>query len=127
VLTGSLDIALIFIGATDHRPISATLVLSHPGLGDACLRQHPIDTNPQHFCYPAWETHQTLDLFAARVDDLLSDLDAQDSEVEDDASFTSLYHTLSHALLSAASSTFQLPKPSQPPTCLCSHTIRLIV
>jgi hypothetical protein len=55
VITGDIDIAPVYIGATDHRPISATLVLSQPELGQAQLHQQ-LPNPPLH----AIATHSVI-------------------------------------------------------------------
>ena len=125
--SASIDTATPYIGATDHRPISATLLLSLSQLGNASLPDHPSPPDPQRWCYPFKDTRKTLADFAASVDALVANEQFPNIDVSDDASFKTLYESLTQTLLSAASSSFQLP--SRPPTSprLRNQTIRLIL
>ena len=58
---------------------------------------------------------------------MLADLPLSNFQVHDDDSFTFLYDSFSKILLSAASSTFQLPSPPNPCPRLRNQTIRLLV
>ena len=127
IMQGSIDISPVYIPATDHRPISTTLFLSQAGLGNAVFARYPDSTYSQRYRYPLQNTQATLAAFAASVDDLVADLHLADSDVQDDASFTLLYNSLTHAFLSAADSNFQLPSAPNPSPRLRSQTIRLLV
>ena len=127
VITGSIDIAPLYVGATDHRPISVSLLLAHPRLGNAFLLSRPTGTHNPRFRYPFRDTRCTLDSFASLVDNMISDRKLADTQVHDDDSFVSLYHSLTQVLLSAASSTFQVSQPPRPTPRLRNQTIRLIL
>ena len=126
VLNGSVDVAPVYISATDHRPISATLMLALPGLGNANFIP-PDAPQPRRFRYPSRETRDTLANFAALVDKMVTEHHLSDFRVHNDTSFDALYDLLTHILLSAASSAFQTPSlPNMSPR-LRNQTIRLIV
>jgi hypothetical protein len=71
VTTGSIDNTPVYIGATDHRPISATLMLSQPSLGNALFNEQPAGPQPQRFRYPFRNSRDALATFAASVDSMV--------------------------------------------------------
>lgn len=126
VISGSIDIAPLFVGATDHRPISATLMLSHTGLGNALFPALPTNNQPHRFRYPSSNSRAALATFAASVDTMINEQHLTQTHVHNDDSFDSLYDSLSRILLSAASS-FQMPFARNPSPRLRNQTIRLLV
>ena len=129
VVTGSFDLAPVFIGATDHGPIYATVMLSQSGFSDAQFNQQPASSIPQRFRYRFRYSRQTLTDFAAPVDSTTADfhLDGFQIHDRDDASFASLYNSLTRILLPTAASTFQLPSKLNNSPRLRNPTIRLLV
>ena len=126
ILDGSIDIPSVYIDATDHRPICATILLSHPTLGLAHFARPPLP-GPARYRFPYKDTQERLSHFVDLVDSMVADLHLADLQVTDDASFLSLYNTLSTVLLSSASSTFQLPTLAPIPLRLRNPTIRLLL
>ena len=124
---GSVDVAPVYIPATDHCAISATLALSLPDVGNSQFSQYPQTTPSPCFRYPSKNSRDTLTTFAAYVDDLISKHHLSGTQVSDDASFCSLYESLTNILLTAALATFQLPASPSPSLKLGSPTIRLLV
>ena len=115
-LAGSISVLPHFIPCTDHRPIDSRLALlsppsvhGHPNIPS----EVPPSTYSPRFRFPFRSEKHRLTLFSSKVDDLLADLpsDLSETVLDSDQDFQSCYESFTQILLTAARSSFNLPKP----------------
>ncbi|KAG1777106.1 hypothetical protein EV702DRAFT_1197424 [Suillus placidus] len=132
-LAGEVDIAPTFNGATDHRPIQASLVLTAPGLPGSQLHYAalPNDLQPSYpHCdlYPKRNEQYCFTDFATAVDRGIDQAHDFDETVTNDSSFSARFDALSTIFADAASHSFEKPNSRHSSqNRVTSLTIRLLV
>ncbi|GBE81774.1 hypothetical protein SCP_0401470 [Sparassis crispa] len=102
-----------FIPATDHRPITASMVLTSPLMHAASLHLPdslpPPDVPPRHY-YPWRHEKHRFRTYADNVEQLVHAEHLDDHDISDDDSFQFCYDALTRIFHSAADDAFELPR-----------------
>ena len=133
ILAGSISVLTDFIPCTDHRSIDSRLALLPPSTvpGDTNIPSEiPPSAYFPRFRVPFRSEKHRLALFTAKVDDLLAShpSDLSETVLSSDGAFQSCYASFTQILLTAARSSFNLPKPHPQIHCkIINPTLSLIL
>ncbi|GBE78620.1 hypothetical protein SCP_0115090 [Sparassis crispa] len=114
ILTGLVQTSNVFVPATDHRPITASLALSPPPrFGPTSSTKIPsllpYTEFPARFLYPKRSEKHRFDTFAETVDRLVRECDLHNIPITDESSFQLRYQSFTEILHSAAQCAFDVP------------------